>query len=84
MDPRQKQYEQAHPTDELIRIKRFNRVAINQIVDLQKKAGKDRSQKKEKQEEAMLLDMADHFLHNEVSSPKRVKEIVEDIKKANS
>ena len=83
-DIRRKQYEEAHPTDERVRIKRYNHVAINQIIDLQEKGRKDRVKKSERQQEAMLEDMADHFLHNEVNSPKRVKEIVEDIKKANS
>lgn len=83
-DLRKKQYEQAHPTDELIRIKRYNRDAINKIVDLQEKAKKDKLEKANKKQEAMLSDMADHFLHNEVNSPREIKKRVDDIKKANA
>ncbi len=81
---RHQKYLHAHPTDELVRIKKQNKVTIAKIVDTTKKRREDIVKKSQRKQEAQLTDVADYFLHNEVSSDREKKRIVNDIVRANS
>ena len=87
LDPnyeRHQAYIHAHPTDELVRIKKQNKVSINNIIDLTKKRRANIIKQSEEKQKAKISDVADYFLNHEVSNKRDIHNIVQDIDKSNS